>query len=404
MIDNANPAQLLKIAGHLPGVTLSKLGDASVTRAMMAPIEGDMRCGHPDFPDRELAMAEPAEIQKCLGCEEDIAEAIHEMHLRYYEEATGTGSWPPGKQCHPTLYPHDGYHATTVYVESDGFLSNRSLHREVTDSEWQRVVVDGRVWPSLDNPVASVADCKKLFSYDSQDPRVRVFDRPQWRERSDRKAGQPFTVLDMAQWLAWESIRRTGILFVEVFTGPNGAHNIHEKMIAIPGSTAGYAYFPDGSCGDHVTSNIDSLNTSYSLGWATGLRFHEWGHNLRLEHEFRAPQSGHRSFMSYATDNEPFQGARLAGAPYQYVEDHSWPVLRRYYGGEAAKPIETVTPVPPPSEAPPLDEIFEGEIKDGKIVIRGETTIDYSLSDAKHTYIITPTEGNKFKFTPKRVV
>lgn len=33
-----------------------------------------------------------------------------------------------------------------------------------------------------------------------------------------------------------------------------------------------------------------------------------------------------------------------------------------------------------------------------------DDAIDYSLSDAKHTYIITPTEGNKFKFTPKRVV
>jgi len=109
----------------------------------------------------------------------------------------------------------------------------------------------------------------------------------------------------------------------------------------------GYAYFPNGSCGDHVTSNIQVART-YRLHNVTGLRTHEHGHNLRLEHEFHG--TNYKSIMSYDSDPVEFQGYRPGpkNEIWFYPRDESWPELTSMYGGEAAKPIETEIPPPPP--------------------------------------------------------
>lgn len=384
----STPTAELKAAGRLVGVSLNNLNGASLDPADVAALE-DRFCSDPDFVDREIVETEEDVLARKLGGEYESAtvigangkevrfsDAIQQMHRRQFE-ATGRGSWPPGQRCHAAQYPHEGYHATILYIESDAFLRNSSLHREVTDDEWTSVVINARVWPSVDNPVQTIEECKRLFSYDSQDPRVRAIEKPWWKDRSSRRAGQPYTVLDMSTWLAIESTRRAGCLMLEVDTGPNGTHNIHEKMIPIPGSTSGFAYFNDATCTDHVTSNIDS-GLTYSLGRITGLRTHEFGHNNNLQHQFRNPQSAHRSIMSYAQDNTPFQGYRLGVAPYfvnsigNAVEDHSWEVLRRFYGGEAARPVEGDIIVP---TRPNLQGVLEGRFNGTVYVVEGEIVI-----------------------------
>ena len=372
-------SQQFKMYGWSPETTLDELIQqagqperlTANTKKLAAQVLDGRECLHPDFPDKQIANAEPGKVAMALSIPEELAAEVIRMHMRMIE-ATGSGSWPPGKRCHPQLYPHDNYHATQLYIEHPGFLNNSSINREVTDEEWQSVVVNAKVWPTVENPVTSVADCKRVFVYGGN--RVTNFDRPEWAQRSNRTKGQPFTMFDMSTWLALESTRRVGCYFIEKFDGPNGQHNVHEKMIPIPGSTSGFAYFNNATCGDHVTSNIDST-LSYSLGRLTGLRTHEFGHNLNLQHEFRSPQSGHRSIMSYSQDNTPFQGYRLGTDPYwvnspgNAVEDHSWNVLRRFFGGEAAPPINPIDPDPDPPTNPD-NVVIRVELKDGTVYTR----------------------------------
>lgn len=361
-----NASHYLKATGRLTRATLKDLSNVSIgLDELESTNRGWFDCLHPDKADKEIIEADQSELQYAFRGTygEEACSEIQTMHRRV-GEATGTRGWPPGNRCHPTLYPHDNYHATTTWIDFDSFMTS-SINREVRDEEWQRTVVDAKVWPTLENPVKTVAEAKQTFVYGGE--AVSAFDRPEWAQRSGKSSGDTFKLFDMSTWLVYEATRRAGILFIEQFTGSDGAHNIHELMKPIPGNVAGYAYFPNGTCGDHVTSNIDSLIT-YSLPRLTFLRTHEHGHNLRLEHEFGGNQSAHRSIMSYASDPLEFQGYRQAGDPYFYMRDYSWPELTSMYGGEAAEPIEEITdPVDPPT--PPGDDPYylagELEIKKG---------------------------------------
>lgn len=378
-------ALALKATGEMPETTLANIGNASVDPSAASRISES--CFTPNTVDRELAETDAARMRDFFaplyGAEplypgDDGAslisggEAIRLMHQRRLA-ATGRGSFPPGQQCIPDHYPHEGYHATLLYIEQEAFLRHNDMRRDVTDEEWQSVVVDARCWPTIQNPVQSVAQCKRTFVYGGE--AVAGFDRPEWAQASDKRNGDVFNVFDMSTWLTLEATRRAGCLFLQVFTGPDGQHNVHEKMIPIPGSTSGFAYFNNATCGDHVTSNIDNT-IGYSLGRSAGLRTHEFGHNNNLQHEFRSPQSAHRSIMSYSQDNTPFQGYRLAQDPYwvntpgNHVEDHSWDVLRRFYGGEAAK-LVIDSPTPPPV-LPPIPGILPGQLQNGVYIIDGE--------------------------------
>ena len=353
----------LKANGMYQRTTLSRLSSASITPHEQAVQSQQNWCLHPNHSDREIVEADIGDLRQAFNGVYDAAACdwIQTMHRRM-AEATGRGSWRPGKECHPTYYPHEGYHAALLFIEHEQFLQHQDMRRAVSDEEWQTVIVDARCWPTVANPVKSIADCKRTFIYGGE--AVASIDKPEWLQASEKRDGDVYNVFDMSTWVVLESTRRTGCFYLEIFDGENGSeHNVHEKMIPIPGGTSGFAYFNNGTCGDHVTSNIDNT-ISYSLGRACGLRFHEIGHTNNLQHEFRSPQSAHRSFMSYDQDNTPFQGARLAVDPYwvnqpgNRVEDHSWDDLRRFYGGEAAKPvIEPETPPTPDMER--LWKLFE---------------------------------------------
>ena len=81
--------------------------------------------------------------------------------------------------------------------------------------------------------------------------------------------------------------------------------------------------------------------------------------------------------MSYAQDNTPFQGYRKSGAPYQYVEDHSWPRGRVIVGGEAALPVDEVVEPPPNGDKKlVLDPLIVEYDSDGLPVIRNEFEVE----------------------------
>lgn len=416
-----NPIEM-KVAGLAQDVTLRNIGDMSITphAAVQMSRRSELSCLHPDMFDEELIEEDARKIHRYANglYTFDQVLGIKEMHRRYRDAetkhsnrevglATGSGSWPPGNGCHPNLYPHQGYHATLFYTEFDQFMRNDSINREVTDEEWAETIVDAKVWPDLNNPVKSVEECKRVFSYGGE--RVKAHDRPEWMERSGKKVGDPFTMFDMSTWLVLEGARRVGCLYLEVFTGSNGQHNVHERMIQIPGSTAGYAYFNNGTCGDHVTSNIDSL-LNYSLGRLTGLRQHELGHTKNLPHEFREPQSRHRSVMSYAFIGSPWQGYRKSGPPYQYQRDHSWDRLIRYFGDEAAKAVNGPDEPPPPPPIGNNPEVIPGVLKaviwgDGNIAVEGEVNLDDMQFDGKARYTVYPTlQKNGFQLRQKPIV
>lgn len=403
-----NIAQQLKASGDLTAIDLadlSKVATAMETQQQQKAMERRF-CMHPNHADPELATEPVNRIARYLGCPDEQAEAIQLMHDRL-GRSVGSGSWPAG--CHPKLYPHSDSHATLLWIDRESFYKNDSLREAVTDEEWQGVVVDAKVWPDLDNPVQTVDEAKRLFSYETQDSRVAIFDRPEWREASGKQRGEPYSRFDMSTWLTLESHRRIGNFLFEVFT-ESETHNIHELMKAIWGGTSGYAYFPNGRCDDHVTSNID-LTLTYDLGRITGLRSHEFGHNEGFQHEFRRPQSTHRSIMSYAQDNWPFQGFRLAGAPYQYVEDHSWQVARKYFGGDAAKPILITDPGDDTPEGLIVAQHFDeasgqyvpgirGEVFEGRAVFRGRVIVDCDAASGKHSMVLSPKGGNLYDFEP----
>lgn len=371
-----------KALGFMRDVPLNNCGSS----AMVSIPSGSVvpTCMTPTLPDPELANASIDELTTAFQLPDDICGHIKEMHSRMLisdaNAALGQGAWPPGKQCHPDHYPYDNFHAVLFYVDHDDLMSNSSLDREVTDDEWHNVVVRGNCWPSIQNPAKSVAECKKEFIYPESDIGVERAKRV-----AGKKIGSTLNLLDMGLWLIREATRRIGCYLLEVFTGPNGKHSIHFRTNPMPGSLAGLGYFPDGSCGDHVTANIDSL-ISYTLGWLAGLGTHEVGHTLDWRHEFSSPQSRHRSIMSYAQDNSPFQGYREKGGPYNYEEDHTWARARKVYGGEAARSIpgdDVGTIIIPKGERIELDlEI----IKDDK----GQPIILNEFEVQGRTFIIVP--------------
>jgi hypothetical protein len=356
-------AHKLKALGHKPNISLNELDGHFVDEEEEYKFSS-CSCLTPNFPDMEIISSSLDDLENAFNVDEETCFHIKNMHERLYA-SLGSGSWPGGNKCHPNHYPHKNFHATKIYVDHDDFMDNPSLDREVTDEEWQTVVVDARVWPSVERPVSSVEEAKRIFVYaDTETGAIRA-------TRVNKKIGDTLNCLDMGLWLAFEATRRVGVYLIEMFDGPDGDHNIHNRTYPMPGSLSGLGYFPDGTCNDHVTCNIDSLNR-YTLGRFTGLKTHELGHCIKFYHEFSSPQSGHRSIMSYAQDNTPFQGYRRAGAPYQYVEDHSWVAARRYFGGEAARPIVETPDDPEPNR---LELDLDIDMIDDLPVIRNEFSV-----------------------------
>ena len=299
-----NDAQILKARGQLPAVSLDEVKNFKVGQKFQAALEHAAYCSHPDHPDAVIAETEPDVLSAALGYSKDYCTHLQQMHKRMLE-ATGSGSWPA--KCYADEYPD--HHAATYYVESESFPAH--YHRPVTDDELKGLV-DAGVWG-----VETVAQA-----------------RTKW----DRG-----TLLETALALMDESFRRIGCAHIRVME--SAGDNIHIKSLRIPGSTIGYAYFNDGTCGDHVTNNIDS-DYRPGLHYLARLLAHEAGHNHNLPHEF-SNQNHHRSIMSYAgLHGDLFRGFHdgSLGLP----RDASWSLLTRFYGGEAVPVTDPDPPTPDP--------------------------------------------------------
>lgn len=103
----------------------------------------------------------------------------------------------------------------------------------------------------------------------------------------------------------------------------------HHKVTygPIPGSTIGFAYFPTpNSCNQTVTAKIDST-FNVSAITAANLHTHEWkGHSDGLNH----------------TRGGIMNPSIITFDPLSWLKDNSFPVKKRYFGGE---PL-VVIPVP----------------------------------------------------------
>lgn len=333
--------QLLKIYGHLPSIPLKELEKAKVDIPREFPIE--RTCYHPDFPDRDIASADIKVLEKELGLDSEICQSIKQAHFRMLE-AAGSGSWPFG--CNSSLPKN---HSATYYVDYDSFPAH--YHRPVTEDEWKQLVAGG-VW-------GSVAEAKARYDKG--------------------------TLLKTALALMDEAYRRVGCIHVQVFTGPEGEHNIHIISKPIAGSVIGYAYFNNGTCGDHVNQVIDSTYKPGLIALAR-LLTHETGHNNNLQHEF-TNQNRHRSIMSYAA-SEHFVGFSRGNDDSGLPEDASIPVLTRYYGGQPVgeEPNTPTEPTPPTNPNPPTNPGSGTEVGD---------TIYITLGGKQYEAVITKVTGDE---------
>jgi hypothetical protein len=312
-----NQAQKLKMLGLLPGVTLSKLSDVSLSYAMLAQLQNRL-CDHPDQPDVEIADSSPSTLAAFLEMDSDHANRLIGMHLRMFQ-ATGRGSWPAA--CPATREQYPDNHAVIYYVDEDSIPNHYA--RPVTTQELEGLVTIG-VWGT----------------------REYIFDT--WSGKR---------MCDVGFDLMEESNRRAGCAHIRS-SDHSEKHHIHIKFEIIGGSVIGYAYFNDGSCGDHVDQRLDS-SWRPDLHSFAYLVTHETGHNNNLPHTFSG-QGTHHGIMSY--DRGPlFQGFGTGEQPYRYTRDPSWPQLIRQYGGEPVpQDDEPDDPTDPPGENDWTDTPTEG--------------------------------------------
>jgi hypothetical protein len=308
--------QLLKAYGHLRGLGLSQVAGAQASARVVEDVLADERfCGHPDILDEEIADAKVTDLVEALDMSIAECEWLSEAHRRMAFQA----GWPIG--CYADRgYPN--HHAATVYVDRDSFPPNTK--RDVEEQDLQDIVNAG-VWNA-----ATIEEA-----------------RFRW-------ATPTSTVLDVALRLVFEAVRRIGFAAIEVDTDADDEHNIHIRSRPIPGSTSGIAWFPNGSCGDHVNHHIDST-LEYSLNRLSYLLSHELGHNLGFPHTF-TNQQRHQSVMSYnwpRFDRERpwtfFSGFRTEDMPGPLPNDATWPQIRENY---SPFPV-LITDEPPGPTVPP---------------------------------------------------
>lgn len=320
-------AQILKMAGRLPGVPLADIGQDIVQAAVDGQDVPPPTCGHPQQADPELAHLDPEDektqdrVIKALGLEDprttkeerrDFAKGILQGHKRLMkmETASGRGSWPEG--CHDNQdspMEHQGRHAFTVYVDRGSFASHHK--REVTEQELEGLL-ETKLWGT----------------------REEIWDR--W-------AGKD--ILTITLDLCIEALRRAGVAMILV--DKKGDSNVILQGRRIPGSTIGYAYFNDATCGDVVTCNIDNDYRTNLFGLAR-LVLHELGHNNNLQHTFSG-QSRHKGIMSY-TGTRLFYGFSTGKAPHVLPKDPAWTQLNRFYGTDQEIPLKDAPAPPPPPD------------------------------------------------------
>jgi len=309
----------------------------------------DRWCIHPDFPDAEIAAyTDAGKLSAELGfLVIDQCDSLISAH-KHMLAAVGKGSFPAS--CYPDLYPNN--HAVRVYLELDTF---KPIHtRTVKESELEQILRAG-VWRMT---------------------REQVWDT--W-------SGKPMILVAMD--LCNESYRRRGCAPIMADDGPNGSHNIHILSKYIAGATIGYAYFNNGTCGNHVNNFIDNSWDGGLMGLAR-LLTHECGHNHDLPHTFNG-QSRHHGVMGY--DPPPtglFYGYSDGEAPHVLPRDPSLDQLIRQYGNEEVPPIDG--PVIPTPTVPPFDGLIYGEeFEEDKFAIRGTFVATRDIKQGE-TFSIKP--------------
>jgi hypothetical protein len=291
----------LKRYGRLPNINLKDLDKlppmgAGRSQLVATDVAETQWCGHPDYPDPEIAEADPADVARFLDLTLPEAEDLASMHAAMYDAAkVGSGSFPSG--CHAEF---PGRHSAKLHFDVSAWSSNYT--RKVADEELQGIVA-AKVW-----------EIKDL----SQAQRI-------W-------GGKPVVVV--AVDLAVESFRRRGIM---LFRESNSSRaNIRLTCKPIGGSTIGLGWYNSQRCSDNVEARIDS-GWKASLSKQAYLIAHEMGHCNNLPHEFTG-QNTHRSVMSYSWPNDPFDGFRPGPPITRLPLDASVSRLIRYYGDEAVPP------------------------------------------------------------------
>lgn len=303
--------------------------------------ENTLNCGCPDQPSQSVASAQISDIAAVLECSTEEASQLRDSHRAMLSfrlaAATGSGSWAKG--CYP---PFPNHHAWRVFYDTSDLPSH--MTRDVTDREFDEVIVRAKVWDA-----SNIAEAKAKWATEDYFPIPANWNVP---------ATSVFSVMVR---LSCEASRRVGIATILADDGPDGKHNQHVFYQVIPGSTIGLGYFPPAnSCNAHVKKIIDR-------GWDQGLNqqckldLHETGHTLGLYHEFTS-QERHHSIMSYSwLISEPFVGWRKKGNEWVNEVDASISELIEFFGGEEVplidQPPPPPPPPPPPSEAPRIEDI-----------------------------------------------
>lgn len=285
-------AKIMKANGRLQDVSLEDTGVASVfvdPEDAKISVEGCW-CGHPDFPDEEIANSDPLTVlnELSLGSEDEAAclvKAHQGMML-------GSGGWPIG--CHPE---GEGDHSFAYWTDDNDW--SEIWTRPVTEKECGELV-EANVWGVTNEQAMDL-----------------------WK-------GKPLYIVCLE--LAERAYCRMSIRPFRV--EKKSDCNIYVTNVPIAGSTIGLGWYPDGTCGDKVECRIDSTYRT-DVHNAAVLVVHEMGHNNGLPHTFSG-QSSHHGIMSYSPV-DPFQGFREGPSgkyPTSIPQDPSIKQLRNQYGSE----------------------------------------------------------------------
>lgn len=327
-----NTIQLQKAYGNLPSISLLDLkrDDLTVSLPPDTPDVETRQCGCPDAYDPEIEAADPDDLATLLDLTPNQCANLIEAHRRM-----GKAIAPGWGMCHDQTY-----YSVTYFLDLDTYPAH--YKRPTTQEELDRITEAG-VWRWTPEQL------KTLF------------------------LGKP--MIEVAAAIVDESYRVVNCRHIRVFTGPNGKHNVHLSAKRLAGSTIGLAYFPNGSCDDHV-NHYEDTNYKPDLIGCCKLVCHEWGHNHGEEHQF-AGQGTHHSVMSYDPPRL-FYGFSTGEAPHVLPRDKSIDSLLRKYNGPTPPPLDIIEPEPEPptdkDEFFPTDKLIFGQDSQGRPLIRNEFT------------------------------
>lgn len=308
-----NELQLLKIYGQLPNVMAKDLPSQTISVQQKGLLE-EHTCGCPDVADQEIAETDDSEVDalaKLLDISRAECIVIIDAHRRMLlsdAEDYNNNRW--GK-CHPDIVPNN--HSLTYYLDLDTFPSH--YKRPTTREELERIVE------------------AKVFRWTLE-------------QLLDECLGKPMVEVAY-EWFIAEAYRVLGCQHIRVMTSSHASHNVHIYSTSLAGSVIGRAWFPDGSCKDHVDHQIDRNYKPDLIGMCK-LGCHEFGHNHGEPHQFSG-QNTHQSVMSYSPPRL-FYGFSTGQPPHKLPTDRSLKSLTDKYGGVPVPLKDDPKPIPKPED------------------------------------------------------